>query len=125
MPDMKFFSHESVKKYLDAPDYPVVNKCVVSEMHRQVGNLQISEDGIALRGLLIRHLVMPNHVMDSKKIIQFIADEISTDSYVNIMAQYQPYGKAAHDSVINRNIQMDEYREIISFARSCGLYRGF
>jgi len=94
-------------------------------MHRQVGDLKINSSGIAERGLLIRHLVMPNGVASSEAIFKFIAQEISVHSYVNIMAQYRPEYRAHEYPEINRRITHKEYLEAIQIARSFHLYRGF
>lgn len=125
MPDIKFFDAELSKRYCKAPDYFEVASQVVKEMHRQVGDLRINSRGLAERGLLIRHLVMPGCVEDSKKILRFIAEEISRDAYVNIMAQYRPCYRAYQFPEIDRPISMAEYREVVRYARSLGLHRGF
>jgi len=125
MPDFKYAHSETAKKYSKAADYFEVAKAALKEMHRQVGDLRINERGLAERGLLIRHLVMPNRVVGSEKILEFIAKEISVDSYVNIMEQYYPcYGAFDHPE-INRRISMNEYLEVVNKARELGLYRGF
>ncbi len=123
MPDIKFFSRESAEKYLHAPDYPEVVREVVRLMHLQVGDLVI-EKGIAKRGLLVRHLVMPNHTQDSKSIMEFVAS-LSRDSYVNIMDQYRPLYQARRYEEIARRPYPEEYREVVSYAESIGLRRGF
>jgi putative pyruvate formate lyase activating enzyme len=90
MPDAKFADPETAQKYCKAPDYPEVNKQALKEMHRQTGVLKINRQGIAERGLLIRHLVMPGGLAESKKILKFYCRRIIPESYVNIMAQYYP-----------------------------------
>jgi len=125
MPDIKFFNAELAKKYCNAPDYPEVVKKVVKEMHRQVGDLLIDNNGIAYRGLLIRHLVMPNCLEDTKEILHFIAKEISTDTYTNIMNQYRPLYMAHQYSEIARRISLKEYLTALQMAKEFGLYRGF
>jgi len=125
MPDAKFADPEVARKYCKAADYPEVNKQVLKEMHRQTGVLKINQQGIAERGLLIRHLVMPGGAAGSKKILKFIAEELSEESYVNIMAQYYPQFEAAYYPEINRRITPQEYHEIIVLARGFGLHRGF
>lgn len=124
MPDIKFASHELVKKYCNAEDYFERAKEAVKEMYRQVGDLVV-EDGIAKKGLLIRHLVMPGLVEDSKKILDFIANDISKNTYVNIMDQYRPSHEAGEFSEINRRITSDEYKSVLEYARKIGLRRGF
>jgi len=125
MPDIKFFNADLAKKYCNAPEYPEVVKKVVKEMHRQVGNLLIDNNGIAYRGLLIRHLVMPNCLEDTKEILRFIAEEISTDTYVNIMNQYRPLYMAHQYPEIARRISLKEYLTALQMAKEFGLYRGF
>jgi putative pyruvate formate lyase activating enzyme len=122
MPDMKY-SDPDVSKRLSGPqDYPEVNRAAVKEMHRQVGDLEI-EDGIAVRGLLIRHLVLPNGLSGTKEVMSFIAREISKDSYVNIMDQYRPTYKAMDYKEISRRITKEELEEAFDFARKEGLWR--
>ena len=94
-------------------------------MDRQVGVLKTDRYGIAVSGLLIRQLVMPNNIAGSDKILTFIAEEISKDSYVNIMAQYHPCFEAVHDQQINRRINSDEYYRAVDIANKVGLSRGF
>jgi putative pyruvate formate lyase activating enzyme len=102
-----------------------VVKKALKEMHRQVGDLQINAEGIAERGLLIRHLVMPNGLADSRELMHFIATEISPHSYVNVMNQYRPEYKASDYPEISRGITHQEYGEVVESAKDEGLYRGF
>ncbi len=125
MPDAKYMDEEHSRRYSNAPDYPEVLKKVLKEMHRQVGDLQINASGIAERGLLIRHLVMPGGVASSEAVLKFIAEEISVHSYVNIMAQYRPEYKAFDYPEISRRISQKEYAEAIQIAKRLKLYRGF
>jgi len=125
MPDAKFSREEDASRYCNAPDYPHVVQEVLLEMHRQVGDLMLDERGIAYRGLLIRHLVMPHGVAGTKEIISFIARKLSIDSYVNIMDQYRPLYRAGEFPEIDRPIAAREYREAIEMARAEGLHRGF
>jgi putative pyruvate formate lyase activating enzyme len=124
MPDAKFSNSEYAKLYANAPDYFDALKPVLKEMHRQVGILKI-ENGIAYRGLLIRHLVMPNEVVGSAAILKFIAEELSTDSYVNIMSQYRPCYDAVAEPLIDRRISSKEHYQVIELAKQFGLHRGF
>lgn len=125
MPDYKFADPNSAKRYLDAPDYPDVVKDVLKEMHHQVGVLKVDFRGIAARGLLIRHLVMPGGENESKKVFEFIAGELSEETYVNVMEQYRPEYRACEFAEIARPITGNEYIEAISHAREAGLSRGF
>jgi putative pyruvate formate lyase activating enzyme len=94
MPDFKFWNEALAEKTCDAPDYPEAARKALREMHRQVGDLDIGEDGLARRGLLARHLVLPNGIADTGEIMRFLAREISGDTYVNIMPQYRPRGRS-------------------------------
>jgi putative pyruvate formate lyase activating enzyme len=125
MPDIKYADPEVAKKLSAAPDYPRVVKKVVKEMHRQVGDLIINENGVAEKGLLIRHLVLPNRLAGTKEVVRFIAGEISKDSYVNIMDQYRPCYLADNYERLARRITRKEYKEAIDWAKKEGLHRGF
>lgn len=125
MPDIKYSNDKSALLYSGAPNYWEIVKSAIKEMHRQVGDLVISSLGIAKRGLLIRHLVLPNDVAGSKKVLEFIVKEISIDSYVNIMDQYRPTYLAHKFPKISRPITNDEYFFVIKYAQKLGLYRGF
>lgn len=125
MPDVKFADRGVAEQYTQAPDYPEVVKGVVKEMHRQAGDLHINEGGMAERGLIIRHLVMPQGLADTRSIMHFIASEISCDAYVNIMNQYRPAYKSCNFPEINRGITRREYHEAIACAHAEGLSQGF
>jgi putative pyruvate formate lyase activating enzyme len=125
MPDAKYMDERYSLRFSNAPDYPLVIKRVLIEMHRQVGDLITNSKGIAERGLLIRHLVMPNGVASSEAVLKFIAEEISVHSYVNIMDQYRPEYRAYEYPEINCRITHTEYLEAVQIAKSFRLYRGF
>ena len=125
MPDAKYSNSELAEKYSTAPNYFQINKLAMKEMHRQVGDLKIDDRGVALRGLLIRHLVLPNRIAGSFKVLEFIANEISKDSYVNIMTQYRPCYHSVKYQELDRSITHTEYQEILEFARKTGFHRGF
>jgi putative pyruvate formate lyase activating enzyme len=125
MPDTKFAREWEAASYCNAPDYPRVLQEVLLEMHRQVGDLMLDERGIAYRGILIRHLVMPHGVAGTREIIAFIARRVSANSYVNIMDQYRPLYRAGEYPEIDRLITSQEYREAIEMAKDAGLRRGF
>jgi putative pyruvate formate lyase activating enzyme len=124
-PDIKYANEEVSKKYSNAGDYPDVVKEALLEMQRQVGDLIIDERGIAQRGLLIRHLVLPNQLAGTKEIMHFIAKEISPSAYVNIMDQYRPCYKAINYPQLSRGITREEYEEAVEIASQEGLSRGF
>lgn len=126
MPDFKMWDREMSRRYLLAPDYPEVAKRAIAEMHRQVGPLCFDESGLAKRGMLLRHLVMPGEVAGTRAIMRWVADEVSVHTYVNVMAQYRPAGKVPGDAryaVINRRIAPREFGEALDAAREAGLYR--
>jgi putative pyruvate formate lyase activating enzyme len=125
MPDFKFWDPQLSLKYLKAKDYPEAARHAIQEMHRQVGALKFDEHGLALRGVLVRHLVMPGCLDDTQAILHFLAQEVSPDTYVNIMAQYYPSNKVAFDkySELNRRITLDEYHAAIESAQQVGLHR--
>jgi len=123
MPDFKFWDPEMARKYLKAPDYPEKAREAIKEMQRQVGDLTLDENGIALRGMLLRHLVMPGGVAGTRDIMRFIAREISPSTYVNIMEQYRPCGNANKYPPLDRSITHDEYEEALRAAREEGITR--
>jgi len=126
MPDFKFFEYEPSRNYLKAKDYPARACEAIKEMHRQVGDLRFGDDGLARRGVLVRHLLMPNHVDDACKIFKWLAEEISPDTYVNIMDQYRPLHQVGENSkydAINRRPSATELDEAFAAARQAGLWR--
>lgn len=121
-PDMKYMDSDKAAKYSSgASDYPEVAKKAVLEMHRQVGDLKIDEEGIAYRGLLIRHLVMPNRVAGTEKFVKWVAENLSKSTYVNIMAQYRVEYKAYEYPEIARGITVEEFMEAMEWAKRYGL----
>ncbi len=121
MPDVKTFSREFATKYLKAPDYPEVVKEAVLEMQRQVGFLKVNEFGLAERGLIVRHLVMPNWTEDSKEILKWIVENLGRETYVNVMDQYFPYYKACEYPEICRRLTEEEFTEVYNYAKRLGL----
>ena len=123
MPDMKYSDEEIAKELSGIEHYPSVNKAAVKEMHRQVSDLQISPDGIAQRGLLVRHLVLPNNLAGTEDVVSFLAREISPETYVNIMAQYHPCYKAFRIPGLTRRVSPTEFQEALKLAHKAGLSR--
>jgi putative pyruvate formate lyase activating enzyme len=123
MPDFKFWDGKWAERYCRAPDYREVATKALLEMHRQVGDLVVDDRGIASRGLLVRHLVMPHGIGGTREIMEFLAKEISPDTYVNVMDQYRPCGAALQDEFINRSLTGREFREAKDAARKAGLKR--
>ena len=125
MPDFKFWDSQLSLRYLKAKDYPDAARRAIAEMHRQVGALKLDEHGIARRGVLVRHLVMPGYLNETEAIMRFLAEEVSRDTYVNVMAQYRPANKVGVEKYpeLNRRITSQEYRAAIEFAHQAGLWR--
>jgi putative pyruvate formate lyase activating enzyme len=123
MPDFKYSQGKFSKKYSQAPDYPLIAKRALKEMFHQVGDLQIDEHGIALRGLLVRHLVLPDGLAGTKDVMRFLAEKISKNTYVNIMDQYYPCGNIPLDSPLRRRITSKEYSQAIAIAKEEGITR--
>jgi len=123
MPDMKYGDSGPAEDFSNAPDYPRVNFAAVREMHRQVGELVTTIDGIAVRGLLVRHLVLPEGLAGTERVVEFVSQDISKDTYMNIMAQYRPYYRAVGHPSIGRRITMTEYQEALDIAHAAGLRR--
>lgn len=125
LPDMRYGLKEHSLKYSFAPEYPRYNQEAIKEMHRQVGLLKTNPDGIALSGLLIRHLVLPNQISDTKIIMDFIQKELSPETYISLMSQYTPYYKAPESKELTRRLTRDEYEEAESIMDACGLHNGW
>jgi len=123
MPDLKFMDGEAAQRYCRARDYPEKAKAAIKEMHRQVGDLIINNQGIAERGLLVRHLVMPGGLAGTREAMRFLAGEISPRTYVNIMGQYHPCGQAFELPPLNRRVSSAEYEEAVDMAREEGIHR--
>jgi putative pyruvate formate lyase activating enzyme len=123
MPDMKYANEDVGRKYSKVKDYPRVNQAAVKEMHRQVGDLVMDERGIAQRGLLVRHLVMPNGLAGTAKIAKYLTEQISPQTYLNVMSQYRPMHKAHKYPEINRRPTMEELQEAVDLAQKAGLNR--
>jgi putative pyruvate formate lyase activating enzyme len=123
MPDMKYSDEKTGEQLSNIKDYPDINRAAVKEMHRQVGDLQIDDHGVAQRGLLVRHLVLPERLAGTEEVVRFIAREISTGTYLNIMAQYRPCYKAHNSPPISRPLLREEFQEAVTLARKQGLQR--
>nr|WP_321465425.1 radical SAM protein [uncultured Desulfobulbus sp.] len=123
MPDAKFWRAETAARYAGAADYPRRMRESLLEMQRQVGILRVGEDGCACSGLLIRHLLMPGMLEETKAILQFIAGHLPVETYVNIMGQYHPCGRAGDFVELGREITAEEYAEALAFAGTLGLIR--
>jgi putative pyruvate formate lyase activating enzyme len=123
MPDMKYADPDTAQKYSKALDYPAHNRAAVREMHRQVGDLALDADGIATRGLLVRHLVLPEGLAGTAEIVRFLAEEISSNTYINIMGQYRPAWRVRERDIapLNRPVTAAEVQAAQSLAEAAGL----
>ena len=123
MPDMKYASERIARHYSKVPHYPQVNQAAVLEMHRQVGDLQIDQDGLARRGLLVRHLVLPNNLAGTEEIVRFLAEQVSPNTYLNLMDQYRPAFNARLFPKLKRRLKSEEYEAAVQMAHAAGLQR--
>ena len=125
MPDFKFWDAEMARRYLKAPNYPEAARRAIKAMHQQVGDLVLDENGLALRGVLLRHLVMPGDIVGTREIMDWVARELGPNTYINMMAQYRPAGKVSRTEYveINRRITGHEFEEAVAAAHAAGLRR--
>ncbi|MCJ8502001.1 radical SAM protein [Desulfatitalea alkaliphila] len=123
MPDFKFMDAAVAEQTCQAPDYPVVVQAAVAEMHRQVGDLKIADSGLAQRGLLVRHLVLPDGLAGTRQVMRFLATRISADTYVNIMPQYRPCGRAREMPALSRTPTVEEFEQALREAQEEGITR--
>ena len=125
MPDFKFWDSTTSLRYVRAKDYPAAARRNIREMHRQTGVLKFDERGLAKRGVLVRHLVLPGEIAGTESIMQFLANEVSRDTYVNVMGQYYSAGRvsAAQFVEINRRISSTEHTRALEAAVRAGLWR--
>ncbi len=121
LPDFKYGADKQGKIYSNVPNYFSKTKLAIKEIYRQVGDLQINKEGIAKKGLLIRHLVLPNDLAKSENVLKFIAKEISKNTYIALMAQYFPANRTAQIPELNRRIIREEYQKVLAFTYFLGL----
>jgi putative pyruvate formate lyase activating enzyme len=122
LPDFKYQDGELAAKFSsDASDYPEVAAAVIREMHRQVGDLETDSHGIATRGLIVRHLVMPNNIGGTDRLVRWITEELGKDTYLNLMAQYRPEYKAFDHPAIARRLTNEEWKQAVAWAKEAGL----
>ena len=120
MPDMKYGDAGTAHQYSHVRNYVETNRRAVREMHRQVGDLVVDDNGIAVRGLLVRHLVLPQNIAGTDAILEFLVNEVSADTYLNIMDQYRPCYRADENAPLNRPITAREYGQALAWAKSAG-----
>ena len=124
MPDFKLWTNEAARRYLKRADYPEIARTTISEMHRQVGDLVVDEAGLAQRGLILRHLIMPGLLDETSAILRWVAETLGTNCYVNLMAQYYVAGRVGRDGEydeIARRINREEYESALAYAQQLGL----
>ncbi len=123
LPDFKYADATIALQYSKVESYPAIAKAAIKEMHRQVGDLMLDSEGVAIRGILLRHLVLPEGLAGTAHIMRFLGEEISKDTYVNIMDQYRPCHRAYLHPPLDRRITRDEFDEAVRLAKACGLHR--
>lgn len=125
LPDLKYYTNELSKKYSNVDNYFEVATNAIKEMYSQVGNAVFDDNGIIQKGVIIRHLVLPNHIQNTKNILKWINENLPKDIYVSVMAQYFPTYKAKNDSLINRKLNKKEYKEVLNYLYSLDLQNGY
>ena len=125
LPDLKYYDNELGKKYSKIDNYFDIATRAIKEMYRQVGPTKINEDGIIQKGVMIRHLVLPNNLENSKNILKWIKENIDEKVYINIMAQYFPTYKAKEDKTLNRKLTKEEYEKIENYVYKLGIENGY
>jgi len=121
MPDFKFWEAEAADRYCQAKDYPDIARNAVLEMQAQVGDLLLDEDGLALSGLLVRHLVMPGRISDTGRILSFLKEKVSPHTHVNLMSQYRPMGEAKKFKELSLPLSPEEFKNALKLGRASGL----
>ena len=125
LPDLKYYYDDLAKKYSKVDNYFEIATKAIQEMYRQVGTPVLDENGVMKKGLMIRHLILPNEVQNSKKVLKWIKENIDSNVYVSIMAQYFPTHKALDDKTLNRKITKEELDSVLEYAESIGLKNGY
>lgn len=125
LPDLKYYTNELSKKYSNVDNYFGTATQAIKEMYNQVGKAKFDENGLITRGVIIRHLVLPNHVQNTKNILKWIKENMPEDIYVSVMAQYFPTYKAKNDNLINRKLNKKEYKEVLNYLYSLDLKNGY
>lgn len=125
LPDLKYYSNDICRKYSKIDNYFEIATSAIKEMYRQVGSAKFDENGIMQKGVIIRHLILPNHIQNTKHILKWIKENMPCDVYVSIMAQYFPTYKAKEDELLNRKINKKEYKEVENYLYTLGLENGY
>ncbi|MFC2149918.1 radical SAM protein [Calditrichota bacterium] len=125
LPDIKYGSDNEALKVSGIKEYTKFNRLAILEMQRQVGQLQLDDAGLAKSGLIIRHLVLPGDLSRSTEVLDFIANEVSPDTYISLMSQYFPANQAHHHTVLNRRVERREYNRVVDHLHKLGMYNGW
>lgn len=125
LPDLKYYSNEMSKKYSKVDNYFETATRAIKEMYNQVGKAEFDENGLIKRGVIIRHLVLPNHIQNSKNILKWISENMPSDVYVSVMSQYFPTHKAKNDDLISRKLTKKEYKKVFNYLYSLNLENGY
>lgn len=125
LPDLKYYSNELSKKYSNVDNYFEIATNAIREMYNQVGTAKFNDNGIIQKGIIIRHLILPNHLQNSKHILKWVKQNMPEDIYVSVMAQYFPTYRAKQDQYINRKLSKKEYSEIENFLYTLGIENGY
>ncbi|MDR3253593.1 MAG: radical SAM protein [Endomicrobium sp.] len=125
LPDIKYSTNETAFKYSGIRNYVEVNQAALKEMKRQVGNLTVNSDGTAKKGIIIRHLVLPGNIENTKKVLQFIANELSENTFISLMSQYYPTYKSNNFRELSRSLTKEEYEEAVNYLKVLNLENGW
>lgn len=125
LPDLKYYNDELSKKYSGVDNYFKIATTAIREMYTQVGTPVFNEEGIIRKGLIIRHLVLPNHILNTKHILKWVKENMPQDTYISVMAQYFPTYKAKEDKLINRKLNKKEYKQVEEYLYSLNLENGY
>ncbi len=125
LPDFKYMIDELGIKYSNVKDYPKIAKEVILEMYNQVGNVKLDKNGIIKKGIIIRHLILPNNVENTKLVLKWIKETFDDNVYISVMAQYFPTNKSIYYEELNRKINKDEYKEVENYLYELDLYNGY
>ena len=125
LPDLKYYTNNLSKKYSNVDNYFEIATNAIKEMYDQVGNAKFDDTGLIKKGVIIRHLILPNHIQNSKNILKWISNNLPKDIYVSVMAQYFPTYKAKEDNLINRKLHKKEYKEVFNYLYSLDLENGY
>lgn len=125
LPDLKYYTSNLSKKYSNVDNYFEIATNAIKEMYNQVGDAKFDEDGMITKGVIIRHLVLPNHIQNTKNILKWISENMPKNIYVSVMSQYFPSYKAKEDALINRKLTKKEYNEVLNYLYSLDLKNGY